>query len=249
MKIKILMTISIFLLLISGCGTIDYAATSDQMTLSPTSDPTATPTPIPTLTPTPSPIPSPSPTPEPTPTPTPEFNEAYKAIRDTAGTSIPLNNGKEGYIEVTDGVTVYPKYTVALFDDSELACTLEGVRTVDPLSNKRYILIDFSIWNLSDDEFTSSESYLSLADKISGYTYNTTYYFLDDISAPVGDLDMSLKSGDMTWGEVVFEVPYRASSILQLRCDIPDDEIGRAIFTIDLSDAVNQNGIQSSSIR
>lgn len=250
MKIRILILVSA-LLLIAGCGTVDNAAATDQITLSPTTEPTLIPTPVPTIPPTPSPIqtPDPTPTPIPTPTPAPEFSEAYKIYRDAAGKTFTLDNGKEAGTEITDGVAIYSKYTVALFDDSELACTLEGVRTVDSLSNKRYIIIDFSIMNLSDTEFTSSKNYLSLSDGNTGYTYDTTYYLFDDISAPVGDLDMTLKPGDMARGEVTFEVPYKASSILQLRCDIPNDEIGRAMFTVDLSDAVNQNGIQSSSIK
>jgi hypothetical protein len=255
MKYKIFMILCLFIFIFSACGTKEnYAAESVQITTAPSLTPTLSPEPTITNVPSPAPTSEPTITPEATSAPEPtkvakeekKHTKSYELFREKAGSDFTTEDGTEWTIQIADGFTIYPRHTAILFDDSELLCVVERFRTVDPLSNKRYVMIDFSIMNLSSSDFESSKDYLTLTDS-NGYTYNSTIYILDDIMAPVGDLDISLKPGDMSRGEVVFEVPYKSTEFI-LRCDIPGDDIGRTSFVIDLSKCVNQNGIQSSSI-
>jgi hypothetical protein len=240
MKKIMLPLLCLLTIFISACDA--KPANSNQITPSLTSAPTIS------VNQTVAPTSTPSRTPTITPTPQPQHSDLYDSFKEKVGSEITIEDGRKIKIEITDGTTVYPQNTAVLFDDSELMCTVEGIRTVDPLSNKRYIMIDFSIMNLSSSDFENTEDFLSLSD-YSDYTYSPTVYLLDDISAPIGTLNMVIKPGDIARGEVTFEVPYKSSSNLTLRYDIPGDKIGRALFDIDLSTAVNQNGIKSSSIK
>ncbi len=243
MKYKVLTLLCLIIFSLSACGTkVSNKATTVQITVTPTIMPTSTP--APTSTPTPIPTSIPTAIPE----PAKEHSKAYSMLEESVGEEFISEDGKTWEVEITDGITTYSRNTVVLFDDSELTCVVERFRTVDPLSDRRYVIIDFSIWNLSDSDFISSESYLSLSDS-NGYSYNPTIYFFSGAIDPVGDLNMTLKPGDMARGEVTFEVPYRTPSDLVLKCDIPSDEIGRALFPIDLSECVNQNGTQSSLVK
>lgn len=252
MKYKILTMICLLALTLSACKTKgnDETAYKVTPTITPaiTANPSATITPVSTPTAEPTITPSPTTTPTPKPTPEPKHSKLYSKYKKLFGQEFDSEDGRKYYVKVTDGKTLYSQNTVAFFDDSELMCDIEKIRTVDPLSNKRYIMVDFSVMNLSDSNFDSNEYYLSLSDK-SGYTYSPVIYTDDELSAPVGNINMILKPEDMARGEVVFKVPYKSSPTMELRYDIPNDKVGRAKFSIDLSTSVNQNGVKSSSVR
>lgn len=177
-----------------------------------------------------------------------KHSKLYSEFENAIGENFTLDDGTIVNIYETDGKTVYDVPSIVAFDYSEIVCIVEGVRTVDKPGNKRYIIIDFSLMNLTDSEISSSDVYLTLQDS-NQYVYTPTTYNYDDQFSPIGDLNNFAKSGDIVRGEVCFEVKYNTPPVLTLRYDIERDTEGRASFKIDLSRYENQYGEVSSTIK
>lgn len=176
-----------------------------------------------------------------------KHSELYSEFEKYVGKDFTINTGEKVKVVETDGKTAYDIPVVILFDYTEIACVVEGIRTVDIPGNQRYIIVDFSVMNLSDHEISSSDVFLSLSDS-NQFIYNPVEYNYDEDLSPIGSLNNFAKPGDIVRGEVCFKVRYNASSDFVLRYDIDRDIDGRASYKFDLSKYKNQFGEIASTI-